>query len=229
MIHRRSVSALLAAGLFAAPVATTLTPTPGHARGKGGAKALAMAHFSAGPREVAIIASATADGAGAVVVRLARDVPVCHLLVLDAAPGRATEVKAAARLDVCAVYDKDAKSARLARVPLTSRHGAWRVFTESKRMDAMAKGVETRRLWALYSDRGGSLDNVFRRVSTSFQSKANRAVNSAERCDAPEFAVGDEPTTLQIGCETEAMLGDSLKKQRTTFRYTWSGSRFDLE
>ncbi|MCB9740601.1 MAG: hypothetical protein H6747_15160 [Deltaproteobacteria bacterium] len=225
-------SATLAAPMVAATLllAPLLAPQPAQARSKSGPTALAMAHFDAGPREIGVIAQAQADGEGAIVVRVLRtDVPVCHLLVLDAAPKRATAVKSAARLDVCAVYDKDAKRARLDHVPLTSRHGAWRVFTESKRMDAMAKGVETRQLWALYSDRSGSVENVFRRVSTSFQSKANRAVNLAERCEPPSFSVSDTPSSLSIDCDTEAMLGDSLKKKRSTFRYTWSGSRFDLQ
>jgi hypothetical protein len=97
-------------------------------------------------------------------------------------------------------------------------------------MDALAKGVETRRFWGIYASGGGdSVHAVFERTSTSFHSQANKAINQAEVCEAPVIASGDAPSTLSIACDTEAMLGHSLKKKHSTFNYVWQGNRFNAE
>jgi hypothetical protein len=216
--------------LSTAAVAATVPPSSATARGRdGGIKALAAAKLGIDARDVSVLATAEDNGKGAALVRVHSDVPRCHLLTFDGRPKAATAVEATVRLPVCAVYDKDARGAKLERVKLTSRQGAWRAYTDSKRMDALAKGVETRRFWGLYASGSAGFGAVFERTSTSFKSQANKAINQAEVCEAPALALGDSPSTLTITCDTEAMLGAALKKKRTTFAYRWSGSRFEPE
>lgn len=198
------------------------------ARPARGPKQLAMKQFDVSAREVTVVATAKADGrGGAALVRLQNvDVPTCHLLVFDVPPNAATQVAASARLPVCAAYDKDVRSGKLERVALTSSRSAWRVSVLSRRVDAMAKGVETRRLWALYADVGAGLTPIFERTSTSFDSKADKAINQAEVCDAPVFAVDDEPTSLTVQCDVDSMVGRYMRRKRSTFNYLWQGGRF---
>ncbi|MCO4761553.1 MAG: hypothetical protein KC502_08625 [Myxococcales bacterium] len=205
-------------------------PHSAEARPKRGAKRLAMAHFSVDSREVNVVASAKPVAKeGAVVVRLQHtDVPVCHLLIVNGSARKATKIMRAVRLPVCAAYRKEAKASRLSRVQLTNTRHAYRVQLLSKRMDAIAKGVEYRRFWGLYADMGTGMRAVFERTSTSFKSQVNKAINQAETCEAPAIVLGAKPTTLTIACNSESMLGGGLKKTRTTVRYHWSAGRFSL-
>lgn len=224
----KSPSASLPLIALIASVAVLLfAASPAQARGSK-LKKLAMAKFDVGSRDVAIIATAKGPASGAVVVRLQNsDVAVCRLLVLDAPPKRATRIVKAFRLRVCAAYTKHAKATKLKRIALTTREDAWRVFVLSVRADALAKGAETRRLWAIYSDAKDNSKEVFNRVSTSFKSKANAAVNQAEVCDPPEFAVASAPTTLTLQCNNEARLESRTITKTNTYEYVWRGGRFD--
>ncbi len=215
---------------FAAAVAFVWGPSDGFARSKRGVKRLAMKRFDVGSRDVSVIATArSGTKGGAAIVRLKNaDVPVCYLLLLDAAPRKAKAVKKAFRTGVCAAYDKHARSARLKSVALTTRRNAWRVFVLSKRVDALAKGQETRRLWALYSDDGAAAKTLFERTSTAFESKSNRAFNQAEVCEAPSFPVADTPTTLVMNCDSASTLEGRTTTKRNTFKYAWSTGRFVL-
>ncbi len=214
--------------LAAVALTTMLAPNVGHARSKRGVKKAAMKRFSASSREVSVIATAKASSGGAAIVRLQNsDVPTCYLLVLNAPPKRATKIVKAFRTRVCAAYDKHARAAKLRHVPLTTRLSAWRVFVLSKRVDALAKGQETSRFWALYSDAGAASKSLFERTSTSFESKTNSAYNQAEVCQPPAFPVGDEPTTLTMTCDSESMLQGIVTRKRNVFQYAWKGGRFE--
>ncbi len=220
--------------LAAASLVPTLTPASATAGGRGGAAhKLAVAHLSAGPRDVTVLATADAgSGPGsAAIVRVDNGggAPRCSLLVFEGRSSAPEKVVATERLSVCPAYDKDKQPAALQRVPLTERRSAWRVHLGSKRMDAMAGGVETRQLWTLVADTGSGLHAVFERTSTSFKGQKDTSANMAEVCEAPVLAMGSEPSTLSITCDTMAMLGAAAKKQRTTFQYTWQGDRFGLE
>ncbi len=206
------------------------TAPEARARGARGVKKLAMKRFDCGAREVKVLGTAKAPGkGGAALVRLQNsDVPVCQLLILDGPPRRAKSVVRAVRLPVCAAYDKEARQAKLDVVPFTSRVSAYRVSVFSKRMDAIAKGVEKRRFWGLYADMGTGVGAVFERTSTSFKSQVNKAINQSEVCEAPTFSVADKPTKLSVQCVSETMLGGAATRKRTTVNYTWSGTRFSL-
>lgn len=208
-------------------VATFLVaPTLAEARSARGAKRLAMKRFDASSREVKVIAK---HSSGAAVVRLqTADVPVCHLLKLNGSPARATEILGSARLSVCASYDKEARAARLTQVSISERLKAYRVFILSKRMDAIAKGVEIRRMWALYKDSKQSVGKLFERTSTSFKSQVNKAINQSEVCEAPALTVGATPGPLTIKCATETMLGGAVKRKTNSYRYTWSAGMYVL-
>ncbi len=203
------------------------TPQPAQAR----AKKLAMKHFDVGSRDVKVIASAKVPrrGAkvGAALVRLQdQAVPVCHLLILNAAPRSATRIVKAIRLPVCAAYDKHARAARLKRVDFTTSRGAYLVSVFSKRMDAIAKGAETRRFWGLYADHRSGAQAVFERTSTSFASHVNKEINQAEVCEAPVYAVSDRPSSLTIVCKTQTVLASAINTKTITFRYQWKNGRF---
>jgi hypothetical protein len=92
----------------------------------------------------------------------------------------------------------------------------------------MAKGVESSVLWALVADLGDGQGHklVFERTSTTFKSKEDPKMNQAELCDAPVLQSGQEPEGLKITCDTETMLGNLAKRQRSTFEYAWQGDRF---
>ena len=215
---------------IAAATVLSLCPQDAQARGKRSVKKLAMAKFNLGSREVSVIASAKGTTNGAVIVRLKRsDVPVCYVLLLDAPPRRATKILKSFRARVCAAYDKHAKKAKLRRVQLTNRHDAWRAYIHSVRADAIAKGAETLRFWGLYSDGGATATTLFERVSTSFKSKANSAVNQAEVCQPPAFPVGDEPSTLTMVCDNEAQLESRVTTTTNTYNYVWKSGRFNLK
>lgn len=223
---------LLALG-FAA-LAPALAPTPALAGGRGGAAhKLAVAHLGAGAKDVTVLASADAGSSpgSAAIVRVDNGggAPRCSLLVFEGRSAAPEKVVAAEKLSVCPAYDKDKQPAALERVPLTERRGAWRVHLGSKRMDAMAGGVETRQLWALVADTGSGMHVVFERTSTSFKGQKDASANSSEVCEAPVLPLGSEPSTLTITCDTMAMLGAAAKKQRSTFSYSWQGDRFGLE
>jgi len=221
-VHLRAFACALVICLLGAIPAANAGP-------KRAIKKLAVRHFSVESRDARVIATASSpDKKRAALVRLQNnDVPVCHLLLISGK--RKLKLDKAIRLSVCAAYDKDARAAKLKRVPLTTHRDAWRVFVLSKRVDAMAKGLETRRFWGLYTNAGSLSSTVFERTSTSFKSKANRAVNQAEICDAPVFSVADAPTTLTMNCKTEAMLGGYIKRNTATFKYGWMGGRFILK
>lgn len=207
-----------------------LFSTAAQARGKRGVKGLAMKHFSVGAREVSVIASTKSSGkGGAAIVRLQHtDVPVCQLLVLNAAPRKATSIVKAIRLRVCAAYGKEAKKARLTEVQLTNGRRAYRTNVLSRRMDAIAKGVETLRFWGIFADMGTGFRAVFERTSTSFKSQKNKAVNQAEECRPPAFPVGATPTTLTIACTSVRMLGGAATRKTSTVKYHWEAGRFLL-
>lgn len=220
--------------LLLALAAGSLTPLSASAGGRAGAAhKLAVSHLSASPRDVTVLASADAgSGPGsAAIVRVdnGSGAPRCSLLVFEGRSSAPEKVVATERLSVCPAYDKDKQPAKLERVPLTERRGAWRVHLGSKRMDALAGGVETRQLWALVADTGSGMKAVFERTSTSFKGQKDTSANMAEVCDAPVLAMGSEPSTLSINCDTMAMLGAAAKKQRSTFQYSWQGDRFGLE
>lgn len=224
----RSMAIFALAALVSAGLATGADTAA--ARSKSSVKKLAMAKFNVGKRDVSIIASAKGTTNGAVIVRLKRtDVPTCHLLLLNAPPRRATKILKSFRTRVCAAYDKHAKKAKLKRVQLTSRHDAWRAYIHSVRADAIAKGAETRRSWALYSDGGATATRLFQRVSTSFKSKANSAVNQAETCEPPAYPVGDAPTTLTMTCKIEAQLESRVTTNTNVYSYVWKDGRFSLK
>ncbi|HAN30687.1 MAG TPA: hypothetical protein DCQ06_03735 [Myxococcales bacterium] len=197
------------------------------ARGARGAKKLAMKRFDASSREVKVIAS---HRSGAALVRLQTgDVPVCHLMKLNTSPARATSVLNSVRLSTCATYDKEARSARLKEVKLTSRTKAYQVFILSKRMDAIAKGVEIRRMWGLYQATKERINRLFERTSTSFKSQVNKAINQSEVCEAPVIAQASTPGPLTLKCLTETMLGGAVKRKTNTYRYIWSEERYMLQ
>jgi hypothetical protein len=235
-LHRfaRSVHATTAGRLAVvttlSALAIGLVAAPAHARAKRGVKSLAMKRFNVGSREVAVIASTKSSSkGGAAIVRLQHtDVPVCQLLVLNAAPRKATAIVKTIRLRVCAAYSKEAKKARLDEVQLTNGRRAFRASVLSRRMDAIAKGVETLRFWGLFADMGTGFRAVFERTSTSFKSQVNKAVNQAEECRPPAFPVGTSPTTLTIGCTSVRMLGGAATRKTATVAYHWEAGRFVL-
>lgn len=208
----------------------TVVTGPAVARTARGVKKLAMARFNVSAREIGIVAKANATSQGdAVVVRLLNtDVPVCQLLILDARAAAATKIVTAIRLPVCAAYTKESRDSRVTRVQLTNGRSAYRVNLNSRRMDAIAKGVETLALWGLYADMGTGFRAVFERTSTSFKSQVNNAVNQAETCSAPTFAVSVSPTTLTIACTTVRMLGGAATRKTATVPYQWQDGRFAL-
>ncbi len=218
---------------LAALALTTMTVAPmtAHARSKRGVKKLAMKRFDVSSSDVSVIA--TAKGAlrsskiGAAIVRLKHEaVPVCRLLILDGAPRSAKNVVKDIRLPVCAAYDKDARKASLRRVDFTTRKGAFLANLFSKRMDAIARGVETRRFWGLYADDRSGAKTVFERTSTSFKSQVNKAIDQTETCEPPSFSVSDKPSTLTIDCKTQTTLAGALNTKRSSFRYQWKHGRF---
>ena len=205
--------------------AVAVTPNTADARGSRKLKKLAMKRFHVDSGEVSIVRKAPAKGMGsAAIARVERsEAPTCYLMVLDSS---ASKVKTTVRLPVCPAYGKHSRSAKLKAVPLTSHKQAWRVYLASKRVDMPARGGETRRLWGLYADMGTGTKKVFARTSTSFTSKVNKAVNQTEVCEAPQFPVGDEPTTLRLSCKTSAMLGITMDTRRTTLNYKWADGAF---
>lgn len=213
-------AAVAVAGLVLAPVSA-------EAKRKRGVKRLAMKRFDVGSREVSVIATAKDGNRGAALVRLKHmDVPVCQLLILDAPARSAHNIVNAVRLPVCAAYDKEAHSVGLKRIQITTDRGGYQVNVLSKRMDAIAKGVEIRRLWGIYADFGSGMTAVFERTSTSFESRVNDAINQSEVCEAPTFTVDDRPGNLSISCVTKTTLDGHVHKQRSTFNYRWDMRRF---
>ncbi len=223
----RRPSILLA---LVALVGLTLPTTKAEARSKRGVKKLAMKEFDAGSRDVSVMDTAKgSDRGGAALVRLTTsDVASCRLLILDKAPRKAKAIVKSLRMPVCPAYDKHARDGKLERVPFTTSRSAWRVRVGSKRVDALAKGVETRQFWGLYADIGRGTTPVFERTATSFESKANKAINQTEVCEAPVFPVGHEPTTLTVQCIARSMLGQAMTRKNVTHHYKWQHGRFSL-
>lgn len=187
-------------------------------------------------RDVATLATALPAGnendkGSAALVRVADGAdggnPTCHLLLLEGQPGMPGKVLSGLQLSVCPRYDQG-KATQLSRVQLDKRRGAWRLRLDSQRMDTIAKGVETSLLWALVADLGDGSGArlVFERTSTTFRSKQEPTTNQAESCEAPVVVSGQEPEGLRITCDTETMLGNLAKRQKSTFEYAWQGDRF---
>lgn len=199
-------------------------------RAKSGVKKLAMERFSANPRDVKVIGTAEASGLGAAALVRVESIgaPACYLLHLDGTVRTATRVTQTLRLPVCAVYEKHARLGRLKAVKLTTRRSAFLVYLDSKRADIPAQGTESRRLWGIYAKQGEELAAVFERTSTSFESKKNKAVNQTEVCKAPDFVVGDEPTSLSVKCVNAAMHGPTMDRRESTVHYRWQDGRFVL-
>ena len=223
----RATTSLLAGGVALAAPALAAPTGPAHK--------LTADKLSAGPKEVQILAAADAGGApgSAAIARVDRGggAPTCFLLTFAGKLTAPESVASSERLTVCPAYDKEKMPSELLRLPLFGRKSAWRIHLGGKRMDSMAGGVETRALWALYADLGDGAGArvVFERTSTSFNGSKDSASNIAERCTAPVIDGASDPAKLSISCDTMTMFGDSAKKKQVTFRYGWTGERFELE
>jgi hypothetical protein len=216
----------------------TAVALPVHAAGKKASalQTVAAEHLHRSVGEVAILATANPlanenSTGSAALVRVAEGAdggnPTCHLLVLEGRASTPGKVLGSLQLSLCPRYDQG-KHTQLTRVELDKRRSAWRLRLDSQRVDTMAKGVESSVLWALVADLGDGQGHklVFERTSTTFKSKEDPKMNQAELCDAPVLQSGQEPEGLKITCDTETMLGNLAKRQRSTFEYAWQGDRF---
>ncbi len=237
-MHFRKSTLALVAGLGLAVSGPTFAAGKAVGVAKKGSvlQNLAAEHLHRPVRDVAILATALPasnenDKGSAALVRLVDGAeggnPTCYLLLLEGQPGMPGKVLSGLQLSVCPRYDQG-KTTQLKRVELDKRRGAWRLRLDSQRMDTIAKGVETSLLWALVADLGdgSGAKLVFERTSTTFRSKEEPRTNQAETCDAPVLVAEQEPEGLKITCDTETMLGNLPKRQKSTFEYVWQGDRF---
>lgn len=217
-------------------LATTAQAKGVSAGGKGGPvlTKLVAEQFKVSPKDVKILTSAAPnpeEPGGAALVRVDDGTdggnPVCHLVLLAGRPATPAKIDATLKFSVCPRADQG-KASVLKRISL-GRRNAWLLKLDSQRYDLMAKGGESQLLWAIATDMGdgAGLREVFERLSTTFKSKEQPALNQSEVCQEPKVAISaGEPQGLSITCDLESMLGNLTKRTQSNFGYMWDGSSF---